>query len=309
MIIGIRKINMGRYIMKKQIIIAICIIIGFVLAGAGCVDSEEKIVIGGKTFNEQYILPEMIALILEDVGYNTEVKTGLNSQPLYEGMKDGDIDIYVEYTGTAYSELLGLELIDVWDPSVVYDAVVENLINDNIIVLYKLGFEDAYSIAVTDSWAEANNVTNITDLVPFAANLTFGSDLVFHERPDGLPNLQTLYGIEFKEVRSMEPTLMYDAIKNGEVDAIPPYTTDTRVDSYNLRVLVDDQSALPPYEAILLITDALSQDQAIVDAINVLDGVVTAEKMREMNAEWDTEKRNEQDVARDFLIAEGILTE
>ena len=309
MVIGIQTINMGSYIMKKQIIIAICIIIGFVLAGAGCVDSEEKIVIGGKTFNEQYILPEMIALILEDAGYTTEVKTGLNSQPLYEGMKDGDIDIYVEYTGTAYSELLGLELIDVWDPSVVYDAVVENLINDNIIVLYKLGFEDAYSIAVTDSWAEANNVTNITDLVPFAANLTFGSDLVFHERPDGLPNLQTLYGIEFKEVRSMEPTLMYDAIKNGEVDAIPPYTTDTRVDSYNLRVLVDDQSALPPYEAILLITDALSQDQAIVDAINVLDGIVTAEKMREMNAEWDTEKRNEKDVARDFLIAEGILTE
>jgi osmoprotectant transport system substrate-binding protein len=138
--------------------------------------------------------------------------------------------------------------------------------------------------------------------------MVFGSDLVFHERPDGLLNLNEIYNISFKEIKSMEPTLMYDAIKNGEVDAIPPYTTDTRVDSYNLRVLIDDKAALPPYEAILLITDELSQDQKIVDALTLLEGAVTAEEMRAMNAEWDIEKRNEKDVAKEFLIEEGLIT-
>lgn len=295
--------------MKKQILISIVIVAGFVLASSGCIESEETIVIGGKTFNEQYILPEMVAILLEEQGYNTDVKTGLNSQPLYEGMKTGEIDIYVEYTGTAYSELLGLELLDIWDPEVVYDAVVENLANDNIIVLFKLGFEDAYSIAVKEEWASANNVINISDLENFASNMTFGSDLVFHERPDGLPNLNSIYNITFGEIKSMEPTLMYNAIENDEVDAIPPYTTDTRIDSYNLRVLIDDKAALPPYEAVFLVTDEISQNQTIVDVLSVLDGIVTAEKMREMNAEWDIEKRNERDVAREFLVAEGLLIE
>ena len=295
--------------MKKQILISIVIVAGLVLASSGCIESEETIVIGGKTFNEQYILPEMVAILLEEQGYNTDVKTGLNSQPLYEGMKTGEIDIYVEYTGTAYSELLGLELLDIWDPEVVYDAVVENLANDNIIVLFKLGFEDAYSIAVKEEWASANNVINISDLENFASNMTFGSDLVFHERPDGLPNLNSIYNITFGEIKSMEPTLMYNAIENDEVDAIPPYTTDTRIDSYNLRVLIDDKAALPPYEAVFLVTDEISQNKTIVDVLSVLDGIVTAEKMREMNAEWDIEKRNERDVAREFLVAEGLLIE
>jgi len=295
--------------MKKQILISIVIVAGFVLSSSGCIESEETIVIGGKTFNEQYILPEMVAILLEEQGYNTDVKTGLNSQPLYEGMKTGEIDIYIEYTGTAYSELLGLELLDIWDPEVVYDAVVENLANDDIIVLFKLGFEDAYSIAVKEEWASTNNVTNISDLENLSSNMTFGSDLVFHERPDGLPNLNVIYNITFGEVKSMEPTLMYDAIDNDEVDAIPPYTTDTRIDSYNLRVLIDDKAALPPYEAVFLVTDEISQNQTIVDVLSVLDGIVTAEKMREMNAEWDIEKRNERDVAREFLVAEGLLIE
>jgi osmoprotectant transport system substrate-binding protein len=298
----------GKKIMDKKIMIMTIIMIGIIISGVGCVESEERIIIGGKTFNEQYILPEMIALLLEDAGYSTEVKTGLNSQPLYEGMKDGDIDIYVEYTGTAYSELLGLPLLEVWNPEIVYNNVVTWLGYDNINVLYKLGFEDAYSIAVEENWAIENNVTTISDLVTYAPNMVFGSDLVFHERPDGLLNLNEIYNISFKEIKSMEPTLMYDAIKNGEVDAIPPYTTDTRVDSYNLRVLIDDKAALPPYEAILLITDELSQDQKIVDALTLLEGAVTAEEMRAMNAEWDIEKRNEKDVAKEFLIEEGLIT-
>lgn len=227
--------------------------------------------------------------------------------PLYEGMKDGDIDIYVEYTGTAYSELLGLPTLDTWDPEVVYNKVLENFTDDDIVVLFKLGFEDAYAIAVKEAWAETNNVTTISDLAPFASNMTFGSDLVFHERPDGLPNINLTYNFTFGEILPMQPTLMYEAIKNNEVDAIPPYSTDSRIDSYNLRVLEDDKGALPPYEAILLISADLAEDLNLTAILSQLDGIISAEEMRAMNAQWDIDLQNEQDIATAFLISEGIL--
>lgn len=293
--------------MKLHFIVSIGIAVCLLISLGGCIEDQEAIVIGGKTFNEQYILPEIISQVLEEANYTTEVKTGLNSVPLYEGIKDGDIDIYVEYTGTAYSELLGLPALDSWDPEIVYNSVLENFTDDGIVVLFKLGFEDAYAIAVRDEWAETNNVTTISDLAPFAANMSFGSDLVFHERPDGLPNINLTYNITFGEILPMQPTLMYDAIKNGEVDAIPPYTTDSRIDSYNLRVLEDDKGALPPYEAILLISADLAEDLNLTAVLSQLDGIISAEEMRAMNAQWDIDLQNEQDIATAFLISEGII--
>jgi len=293
--------------MKLHLIVSIAIAVCLFISLGGCIEDQDAIVIGGKTYNEQYILPEIISQLLEDANYTTEVKTGLNSVPLYEGIKDGDIDIYVEYTGTAYSELLGLPNLDNWDPEVVYNRVVENFTDEGIVVLFKLGFENAYGIAVQESFAETNNLTTISDLAPFAANMSFGSDLVFHERPDGLPNINLTYNITFGEILPMQPTLMYDAIKNGEVDAIPPYTTDSRIDSYNLRVLEDDKGALPPYEAILLISADLAEDLNFTSALSQLDGIISAEEMRAMNAQWDIDLQNEQDIAKAFLISEGII--
>ncbi len=293
--------------MKLHYIVSIGIAVCLVISLCGCIEDQDAIVIGGKTFNEQYILPEIISQVLEEANYTTEVKTGLNSVPLYEGIKDGDIDIYVEYTGTAYSELLGLPALDNWDPEIVYNRVVENFTDDDIVVLFKLGFEDAYAIAVKEAWAETNNVTKISDLSAFAANMSFGSDLVFHERPDGLPNINLIYNITFGEILPMQPTLTYEAIKNNEVDAIPPYTTDSRIDSYNLRILEDDKGALPPYEAILLISADLAENLNLTAVLSQLDGIVSAEEMRAMNAQWDIDLQNEQDIATAFLISEGIL--
>ena len=290
---------------KTTIVIILTLII--VLSGCGCLEGEDKIVIGGKPFNEQYILGEMIALLLQDKGYNTEIKATLNDLTLFEGIKQDQIDVYVEYTGTAYSQVLKLEPLDTWEPDVVYNAVVDGLADLGIIVLFKIGFRDDYAIAVPESWASNNDVSTISDLVPYASNLTFGSDLVFHERDDGLPQLETIYNLIFGEVRSMEPTLMYEAIKQGEVDAIPPYTTDTRVDLYNLTILFDDKSALPPYETMLLVNEKLSNDTVIVEILSVLENLLDTDTMRALNAEFDINGRDPRDIAQEFLISEGLL--
>ncbi|PKL59858.1 MAG: glycine/betaine ABC transporter substrate-binding protein, partial [Methanomicrobiales archaeon HGW-Methanomicrobiales-4] len=213
---------------------------------------DKSVIIGAKTFNEQYILADMAGLLLEDKGYTTDIKSGMNDLTLYEGMKKGQIDLYVEYTGTAYSQILKLPARDSWDPDAVYTDVVKGFKVDNIDVVGKIGFRDDYSIAVPETYAKKNGITTVSDLVKYAPDLRFGSDLVFHEREDGLPRLESVYGLSFKSVTPMSPTLMYTAIENNEVDAIPPYTTDSRIDLYNLTVLTDDKSAMPPYHAILL---------------------------------------------------------
>ncbi len=217
------------------------------------------------------------------------------------------MDIYVEYTGTAYSQLLKNEPLEVWDPDTVYEIVTEDLALEGIDVLFRLGFRNDYALAVPDSYAADHDLLTVSDLVPLAPDLVFGSDLVFHEREDGLPRLKEVYGLSFDDVKPMSPTLMYEAIANDQVQAIPPYTTDSRIDLYDLQVLQDDKAALPPYETMLFLSSARSDDERIVDALSVLEGRIDTDQMRELNAEFDIDKREARAIARDYLVSEVDL--
>ncbi|GAB7015588.1 glycine betaine ABC transporter substrate-binding protein [Methanogenium cariaci] len=266
------------------------------------------IVIGGKPFNEQYILAEMLGLLLEEQGYKTEIKSGMNDLTLYEGIKKDQVDVYVEYTGTAYSQLLKLPPLETWNPDVVHEDVVSGLSKEGITVLCRLGFRDDYTIAVRKGWADENNVSTIEDLVPYAGDMVFGSDLVFHEREDGLPRVREVYGITFKDVKPMSPTLVYEAIANKQVDAIPPYTTDSRVDLYRLRTLEDTKAALPPYESMIVMRDGLAGNENVTAALLVLENRIDTETMRSLNAEFDIDKRDARTIARDYLVREGLIS-
>lgn len=266
-----------------------------------------KVVIGGKPFNEQYILAEMVSALLEEKGFDTEIKSGMNDATLFEGIKKGQVDIYVEYTGTAYSQLLKLPPLDVWEPARVYSEVDEGLKENGITPLYKIGFRDDYAIAVKKDWAEENNIETIEDLVPFAPDIILGSDLVFHEREDGLLRLKEVYGIEFKDVKPMSPSLMYEAIDKGQVGAIPPYTTDSRVDLYNLKVLEDNKAAMPPYETMLLIRSDLASNSGIVSALSPLNGAIDTDTMRKLNAQFDIDKKESSDIAQVYLRENGFI--
>lgn len=271
----------------------------------------EKVVIGTKLFQESYITAHMVSLLLEEQGYETEVKENLGGTLVnYEALKKGDIQSYIEYTGTIYSQILKKPPLEEWDPEVVYEESEQGMLeNDGIVIASSLGFEDAYAIAVNREWAESRNVSTISDLEPYASEMSIGTDPEFATREDGLPQLARVYGFSFKNYNSMAPGIMYEAMENDEVDAISAYTTDTRNDLYDLKVLEDDKNALPPYDAVILVTEAFAEgNPEAMEALAQLNGRIDQETMRRLNGEYDIEGRAARDIARDYLIEEGLIS-
>ncbi|WP_342303802.1 glycine betaine ABC transporter substrate-binding protein [Methanolobus sp. ZRKC5] len=303
--------------MRKTILILLVVIMA--LFASGCTEEpadteemKETVVIGSKLFQESYILAHMTALVLEDAGYDTDVKQGLGGTFVnYEALKAGQIHVYAEYTGTAYSQILNLSQLDDWDRQVVYDATETGLMEqDGVIVISNLGFEDAYAIAVKEDWAAENNVTKISDLEPYAAELTIGTDPEFATREDGLPRINDVYGIDFMDYKQAVATVMYEAIKSDEVEVISAYTTDTRNEVFELRVLQDDKNALPPYDAILIVTEQFAEENPeAVAAMQKLDGAIDTDAMRQLNYQFDIEQKEPRDIAYQFLVDEGLIGE
>ncbi|AKB19829.1 MULTISPECIES: glycine betaine ABC transporter substrate-binding protein [unclassified Methanosarcina] len=271
----------------------------------------EKVVIGTKLFQESYIAAHVVSLLLEEHGYETDVKENLGGTLVnYEALKKGDIQAYTEYTGTIYSQILKKPPLEDWNPAVVYKESEQGMFeNDGVVIAARLGFEDAYAIAVDREWAESRNVSTISDLEPYASEMSVGTDPEFATREDGLPQIARIYGFSFKNYNSMVPAIMYEAIKNKEVDAISAYTTDTRNDLYGLNVLEDDKDALPPYDAVILVTETFSQENpGAMEAIAQLNDIIDQDTMRRLNGEYDLEGREARDIARDFLIEEGLIS-
>ncbi|ADI75054.1 Substrate-binding region of ABC-type glycine betaine transport system [Methanohalobium evestigatum Z-7303] len=275
-------------------------------------NSDETIVIGSKLFQESYILAHMLSILLEDNGYNTEVEQGLGGTFVnYEALKQGQIDAYVEYSGTAYSQILKKPSPDTWDPQMIYEETKKGLMQeDNVKIANRLGFENAYAIAVDENWAEEHNITKLSQLEGYASNMVIGTDPEFATREDGLPRIKEVYGFEFKDYKQGAPSIMYQSIKNDEVDAISAYTTDTKNEKFGLRVLEDDKGALPPYDAITLMTsDFASSHPDVMDTLGQLNNTIDQETMRNLNYQYDVENKEAKDIARQFLENRGLIEE
>lgn len=273
--------------------------------------NQGTIVIGTKLFQESYITANIVSLLLEDKGYKTDVKENLGGTLVnYEALKKGDIQSYIEYTGTIYSQILKMPPLQKWDPAVVYNESEQGMLNnDGVVIAARLGFEDAYAIAVDKKWAEIHRISNISDLAPYAPNMMMGTDPEFATREDGLPQIARVYGFTFKNYKSMAPGIMYEAIKNKDVDAISAYTTDTRNDLYGLQVLDDDKSALPPYDAVVLVSkDFAQKNPKAMEALAQLNGRIDQAIMRRLNGEYDINGREARDIAHDFLVEEGLIS-
>lgn len=273
--------------------------------------NQGTIVIGTKLFQESYITANIVSLLLEDKGYKTDVKENLGGTLVnYEALKKGDIQSYVEYTGTIYSQILKMPPLQKWDPAVVYNESEQGMLNnDGVVIAARLGFEDAYAVAVDKKWAEIHIISNISDLAPYAPNMMIGTDPEFATREDGLPQIARVYGFTFKNYKSMAPGIMYEAIKNKDVDAISAYTTDTRNDLYGLKVLDDDKSALPPYDAVVLVSkDFAQKNPKAMEALAQLNGRIDQATMRRLNGEYDINGREARDIAHDFLVEEGLIS-
>lgn len=265
-------------------------------------DESEVVVIGTKPFNEQYIFAEVVSTLLNEEGYETKVRKGLGGTfANYEALRKGQVDIYLEYTGTAYNVIFKLPPPERWEAEEIHRAVEKELRDrDGVHIIASPGFSNDYVLAARSSWVEDNGVRDMSDLS--AQSLILGTDPEFASRADGLALLEEVYGISFREVRQMQPTLMYEAIAQGHVDVITAYTTDGRLELFDLEIIRDDRGAFPPYEAILLANERIAGDEKVVEALSVLDSAMDTETMLSLNYQYDVEKRDARDIARDFLL-------
>ncbi|HEY9235845.1 MAG TPA: glycine betaine ABC transporter substrate-binding protein [Phenylobacterium sp.] len=258
------------------------------VAPLAAIGKPASYVVGAKNFSEQYILAELMAERLERTGARVSRKEDLGSAVAYRALAAGEIDIYVDYTGTLWTNVLKRN--DNPGREAVLDELTSELkARDGVVVLGSLGFENAYAFAMRSDRARELGVTSLTDLARQAPQLNFGSDLEFLSRPEWKA-VNSAYGFHFRSERSFQPTFMYRALAGGEADVISAFSSDGRISADNLVVLSDPKGALPPYDAVILISPQRAGDQRLLSALRPLLGAVSVEAMRAANYSVDRDR-------------------
>jgi len=295
--------------MRKQLTI-LTVLLTLVLSACG--GGKKEIVISGKPWTEQFILPFILGNVIEaETDYTVTYKDGLGEVAiLTPALEKGEIDVYVEYTGTGLMDVLEEETEPGESPESVYERVKTGYEEKfNVTWLEPLGFENSYALAfASDSGYEAKTNTELAELSQ-EIDMIFGGPHSFYERKgEGYDDLIRVYPFEFSDAKSLDPNIMYDAVKSGEVDVIPAFTTDSRIQLFDLTTTDDDQHLFPVYDAVPVIrVETLEEFPELEGAINKLANQISEEDMLQMNARVDIDKDKPEDVAREFLIEKGII--
>ncbi len=238
-------------------------------------------IVGAKTFTEQYILSSLIAQRLQAAGLTASPREGLGSNVIFEALSKGDIDAYVDYSGTLWVNQL--KRSDMLPRQELLAALKTALASQyKISVVGELGFENAYALVMPRKRADALGVKSIADLASRAATLLIAGDYEFFTRPEWT-SLKQAYNLAFRQQRQMQPDFMYAAVASGEVDVIAGYTSDGLIAKYDLVVLDDPKRAIPPYDAIVLVSPKRADDTALLTALAPLIGKIDIATMRDAN--------------------------
>jgi osmoprotectant transport system permease protein len=245
-------------------------------------------VVGAKNFSEQYILAEVMAERLERSGAHVSRKEDLGSAVAYRALAAGELDVYVDYSGTLWTNVLKRE-DNPGRAQVLAELTTELKKRDGVVVLGSLGFENAYAFAMRADRAKALGIVSLADLARQAPRLTLGSDLEFLSRPEWKA-VDAAYDFNFKKERSFQPTFMYRALSGGEADVISAFSSDGRISADKLVTLTDPKGALPPYDAVILISPKRAGDERLLAALKPLVGSISVEAMRAANYAVDRDQ-------------------
>jgi osmoprotectant transport system permease protein len=247
-----------------------------------------RYVIGAKNFSEQYILAELISDRLKAAGASAELKQDLGSTIAYSALKASEIDVYVDYSGTLWDNILKRK--DNPGRQAVLAQLTEQLrARDGVTLLGSLGFENAYALAMRRSEAEQLHIRTLDDLAAHAPQLTMGADLEFLSRPEWV-SVRDAYGLHFGKQDQYQPTFMYRALTSGQADVISAFSSDGRIAADDLVVLGDPRHALPPYDAVVLISPKRANDQRLIGALKPLIGKIDVAAMRAANLTVDRDQ-------------------
>jgi osmoprotectant transport system permease protein len=258
--------------------------------------------IGSKSFTEQFVLAEILGQHIEaETGVATRPVPSLGSTVAFDALASGDLDVYVDYSGTIWATIMREPALPEKRGDVL--ARVERFLGERhgIAVAGALGFENTYALGMRADRARELGVRRISDLSRVAPDLEIGGDYEFFQRAEWSA-LESRYALAFREERSMDPSLMYGAVQAGEVDVISAFSTDGRIAAYDLLLLEDDRDVIPPYDAIVLVGARLARDEpGVLAALRRLAGAIDAETMQRMNHAVDAGGRSPSEVAAEFL--------
>lgn len=270
-----------------------------------------EIVISGKNWTEQWILAHILGEYLKaHTNMDVQVREGLGTEAiLTQALKQGEIDAYVEYTGTGYQAILKKPYHPGMTPQYIYQQTKKGYESQfGVTWLKPLGFYNTYALALRSDKAKQLHVTKVSDLKRLAPRLSIGAPASFFERKDGYDGLTKTYGLSFEKKVSLDEDLMYRAVQNGNVDLITAFTTDPRIKQMHLTLLQDDRKYFPPYDAAPVIREAvLRANPGLEKTLNGLAGKITIADMMKMNDEVNNKRKTPQEAARDFLKSKGLI--
>ena len=254
--------------------------------------------IGAKTFTEQYVLAELLRARLAAVGISADLAQSLGSNVIFDALVRGDVDVYVDYTGTLWTNVMHrASNVARWQ---VLAEIEGWLAHDHgVRSLGSLGFENTYAIAVRRDTAQRYDLHTLGDLARVAPRLSLGADYEFLGRAEWAA-VERTYGVHFGRSTTFDPALLYEAVARGEVDAISAFSSDGRIAANDLVVLADPLNALPPYDATILLGSRIADDARVACALAPLH--VPVELMRQANAMVDRDKASAADAAA-WLLA------
>lgn len=263
--------------------------------------APNRIVVGSKDFTESALLAEIVAQMLEARGVAVERRLELGGNLPHEALVNGTLDLYPEYTGTAFTAIL--RHAPITDPRAVYDQVKQEYADKfNVDVSPPLGFENTFAILVRGADARQLNVKTISDAAPHTPKWRAGFGQDFMSRADGYPGFSKAYGLNFAEVREMDLSLTYIALSSRQVDLIAGNSTEGRIAQLDLVQLADDKRYFPPYEAVYLVRhDSLARVPQLREVLERLANAISTDEMRQLNYEIDGNKRDPKEVVRNWL--------
>lgn len=304
-IITYRKDIRMKKIFRK--IIGLVVVVVAMLSFVACSNSEDTIKITHKNYTEQRLLGQMMSVYLEDKGYETKVSELGGTMLCFNALDSGEVDMYVEYTGTLYGAVFEQE--EILPAQETYDYIkAQSEEQYGITALEELGFNNTYVLSLTTDKSEELGIRTISDLIEYSNDFLIGCDLEFANRADGLPGLMVAYeGLNFKDIKSMDQGLTYEALNSGELDVNVSYATDGRIAKFNLVNLEDDKNYFPPYYAVPIMKQSFAtENPEIVSALNALKGQWSDEEMQYYNLMVD-EGKDAREVATLMLRDKNLI--
>ena len=295
-----------RYMMLTFMLVLTMTVSGCSLPGLGKSVSDNGIIIAGGNTTERQILAEIVSQMCKHYLASTDITLINNlgsSMLILQALDRDDANISgAMYTGTSLTGELGLD--STTDPAKAMKEVVNGYSTQYDMVWFpSYGFENTYAFMITRELSEEKGITKISQLKDYVATLKVGVDTSWIERKgDGYEGFKKLYGFDFANINAMEIGLVYNALHAGEMDVALGYSTDGRIDGYDLVVLEDDQHLFPPYEASPVVTKELLRKYPDIETVLLkLEGEIDSKMMQKMNRNSDEQQIEPRVIAKQFL--------